>query len=146
MLRLVLFLCALHAHLQAQTDLGRVLPAGQKIHLVAFGDYGSGSSHQKDVAEAILKRNAQEKFDLGITMGDNFYRCGVKNIDDPLWKTRWEDMYTPIGIPFYASLGNHDYGHPPIICPLQQASAASEVLRTGHSPSWHMPARFYTFA
>ncbi len=132
--------------LNAQDDLGRVLPAGRKLHIVAFGDYGSGNSHQKDVAEAIRKRDREEKFDFGITLGDNFYRCGVRSIDDPLWKSRWEDLYTPLGILFYASLGNHDYGHPPIICPFEQASAASEVLRTTHSPSWRMPARYYTFA
>ena len=130
----------------AQTDLGRVLPADKPLHIVAFGDYGSGSSHQHDVAQAILKRNAQERFDLGLTLGDNFYRCGVRNTDDPLWKSRWEDLYTPLGILFYVSLGNHDYGHPPIICPLEQASAQAEVDYTSHSHSWRMPARYYTFA
>ena len=79
-------------------------------------------------------------------MGDNFYRCGVRSVDDPLWKSRWEDLYTPLGIPFYVSLGNHDYGHPPIACPLQQASAAAEVDYTSHSRSWRMPARYYTYA
>jgi hypothetical protein len=132
--------------LLAQTDLGRVLPADKPLHIVAFGDYGSGSSHQHAVAQAVAKRNAQARFDFGITMGDNFYRCGVRNIDDPLWKSRWEDLYTPLGILFYVSLGNHDYGHPPIICPLQQASAESEVEYSSHSQSWRMPARYYTFA
>ena len=136
----------LSAAVHAQTNLGRVLPAGRALHVVAFGDYGSGSSHQHDVARAIAQRHAQARFDFGITMGDNFYRCGVRSVDDPLWKTRWEDLYTPLGILFYAALGNHDYGHPPIICPLQQASAASEIARTGHSPSWRMAARYYTFA
>ena len=129
----------------AQTDVGRVFPTDKPLHIVAFGDYGSGSSHQHDVAQAILKRNAEAKFDFGITLGDNFYRCGVRNVDDPLWKSRWEELYTPLGILFYVSLGNHDYGHPPIICPLQQASAESEVEYTNHSQSWRMPARYYTF-
>ncbi|MBV8846312.1 MAG: metallophosphoesterase [Bryobacterales bacterium] len=130
----------------AQTDLGRVIPAGQGLHIVAFGDYGSGSSHQHDVAAAIAKRHAQSPFNMGITMGDNFYRCGVRNVEDPLWQSRWEDLYTPLGIPFFVSLGNHDYGHPPIICPLQQASADAEVQYTMRSRSWRMPARYYTFA
>ena len=132
--------------LYAQSDLGRVLPANKPLHVVAFGDYGSGNSHQQAVAQAIGKRHAAAPFDFGITMGDNFYRCGVRNLEDPLWKSRWEDLYGPLGILFYASLGNHDYGRPPVVCPLQQASADTEVEYTSHSQSWRMPARYYTFA
>ena len=96
-----------------QRDAGRVLPAGLPLHVVAFGDYGTGSSHQAAVARAIAQRNSSQRFDLGITLGDNFYFCGVRSVNDPKWKTRWEDFYTPLGFPFYATLGNHDYGHPP---------------------------------
>ena len=128
----------------AQTDLGRVIdkPA---LHFVALGDFGSGNMHQVTVAHAMAKRNSESRFDLGISLGDNFYRCGVHNATDPLWKTRWEDLYTPLGVPFYASLGNHDYGHPPIVCPEHKASPDAELAYTEHSQSWRMPARYYTF-
>jgi hypothetical protein len=129
----------------AQQDLGRVIPDKPTLHLVALGDFGSGSRNQVAVARAMAKRNAQDRFDLGISLGDNFYRCGIRNTNDPVWKARWEDLYTPLGVPFYASLGNHDYGHPPVICPGQRASPDSEIRYTGHSRSWHMPARYYTF-
>jgi hypothetical protein len=69
----------------------------------------------------------------------------VRNIDAQVWKLRWENLYTPLGIPFYASLGNHDYGHPPIICPAERASPEAEIAYTEHSKSWHMPARYYTY-
>jgi len=78
-------------------------------------------------------------------MGDNFYRCGVRSVNDPKWKSRWEELYTPLGIPFYATLGNHDYGHPPVICPAERGSPDAEVAYTKHSKSWHMPARYYSF-
>jgi tartrate-resistant acid phosphatase type 5 len=129
----------------AQQDLGRVLPANQALHLVALGDFGSGDGNQLAVASALAQRNKQEPFNIGISLGDNFYRCGVHNANDPLWQSRWEDLYTPLGIPFYASLGNHDYGHPPVICPGTGASPEAEVERTEHSKSWRMPARYYTF-
>jgi tartrate-resistant acid phosphatase type 5 len=128
-----------------QRDAGRVLPANQSLHVVAFGDYGTGSPEQAAVARAIAQRNSSQRFDLGITMGDNFYFCGVRSVNDPKWKSRWEDFYTPLGFPFYAALGNHDYGHPPIICPLQKSSPDAEVAYTAHSKSWRMPARYYTF-
>lgn len=131
--------------LLAQFDAGRVIPVGHPIHLVAFGDYGTGDAHQKAVAAALAKRNSEQRFDLGITMGDNFYLCGVRSVRDSKWKNRWEAMYTPLGFPFYASLGNHDYGNPPIICPAQRGSPDSEVAYTAHSVSWKMPARYYTY-
>ncbi len=131
--------------LLAQQDLGNVIPGKQSIRLVALGDFGSGDRHQLAVAQAMARRHREQPFDLGVTLGDNFYRCGVRSLHDPIWKTRWEDLYTPLGIPFYASLGNHDYGHPPVICPHNRASPKAQVDRTGHSKSWRMPARNYTY-
>lgn len=132
--------------LLGQKDLGRVLPADHSVHVVAFGDYGSGNQHQATVAQSLRQRQAQFPFDFGITMGDNFYLCGVRNVNDPKWQARWEKMYSSLGIRFYTALGNHDYGHPPAICPLNRASPEAEVDYTEHSKSWTMPARYYTFA
>ena len=70
-----------------QRDAGRVLPAAKPLHVVAFGDFGTGNSNQAAVARAIAQRNASLPFDLGITMGDNFYFCGVRSVNDPKWKT-----------------------------------------------------------
>src|ERR1700677_968038 len=78
-------------------DVGRVVAAGRPLHVVAFGDYGTGNSHQAAVARAIAQLNASQRFDLGITLGDNFYFCGVRSVNDPKWQARWEDFYTPLG-------------------------------------------------
>ena len=142
---LTLSIYLLPVALLAQHDAGRVVPSDRSIHVVAFGDYGTGSVHQMAVAQAIARRHAEDRFDFGLTMGDNFYLCGVRSIKDPKWKRRWEDLYSPLGIPFYTSLGNHDYGHPPAMCPAERGSPDVEVAYTSHSPSWRMPARYYTF-
>jgi predicted MPP superfamily phosphohydrolase len=142
----LILLAAIPIALPAQKDLGRVLPEDRPLHVAAFGDYGSGNQHQAAVAHTLQQRNAQAPFDLGITMGDNFYFCGVRNVKDPKWQTRWEKLYSSLGIRFYASLGNHDYGHPTGICPFNRASPDAEVAYTEHSKSWTMPARYYTFA
>jgi tartrate-resistant acid phosphatase type 5 len=131
--------------LSAQVDLGRVLPESQSLHIVAIGDFGSGKPGQHEVAQGLAARHKQAPFDLGITLGDNFYRCGVRSVDDPKWQSRWENLYTALGIPFYASLGNHDYGLPPIACPAGGASVDAEIARTKLSRSWRMPARYYTY-
>jgi tartrate-resistant acid phosphatase type 5 len=146
MVLLVLAFGLFSGSLKAQTDLGRVVPADRPLHIVAFGDFGSGEQGQVEVAHAIARRHAQDPFTFGITMGDNFYRCGVSSVNDIKWKTRWEDLYTPLGILFYASLGNHDYARPPIACPAGGASPDAEILRTKLSPSWRMPARYYTYS
>ncbi len=146
MVFLVFVFALLPIALHAQVDLGRVLPADRPLHIAAMGDFGSGEPGQIEVAKAMARRNAQAPFTFGITMGDNFYRCGVRSVNDPKWKTRWEDLYTSLGILFYASLGNHDYGHPPIICPAGGASADSEIAYTKLSRSWRMPARYYTYS
>lgn len=142
---LIFSLLLFRAMLLAQVDVGRVIPADRPVHVVAFGDFGTGDAHQKAVARAIARRNSRDRFDIGITMGDNFYLCGVRSVTDPKWKSRWEDMYTPLGFPFYVALGNHDYGHPPIICPMERGSPDAEVAYTAHSASWRMPARYYTY-
>lgn len=143
-MKLALIVFALPAALWAQRDVGRVAPPGP-LHLVAFGDFGTGKPSQREVAEAIARRNAEAPFGLGITMGDNFYQCGVRGVRDRKWGERWESMYSELGIRFYASLGNHDYGHPPIICLFHPARVQAEIDYTQLSDSWRMPARYYTY-
>ena len=144
--RFLALVLAVPAFLLAQKDLGRITPAGQPFRVVALGDFGDGSRTQIELARAMARRHAESPFDLGLTLGDNFYQCGVRSVDDPKWKARWEDLYTPLGILFYATLGNHDYGHPSVLCPGVTASPRAEIERSEHSKSWRMPARYYTFA
>lgn len=116
-----------------------VVAGAKPIRAVAFGDFGSGEDGQKKTAAAIRSYAKAHRLDFGITLGDNFYPRGMEGLDDPRWKTQWEDLYGPLGIRFYASLGNHDYGFP--------QSPLSELWygRGNRSRSWSAPARYYTF-
>jgi hypothetical protein len=107
------------------------------IRVVAFGDFGTGTDDQKQVASAITTHHQQSPFDIGITVGDNFYPIGMESLKDPRWKTWWEDVYGPLNLVFYAVLGNHDWYH--------FDSPAAEILYSGKTPSWRMPAPYYTF-
>ncbi len=109
----------------------------QSIRVLAFGDFGNGSKEQKQVASAMLKYHHQTPFDFAVTLGDNFYSYGMESLSDPRWKTWWDELYDPLGIKFYATLGNHDWGF--------ADSPAAEILYTKQSPSWRMPAPYYTF-
>jgi 3',5'-cyclic AMP phosphodiesterase CpdA len=105
--------------------------------VLAFGDYGDGSEAQRIVAAAMLQYHRQHPFDFAVTLGDNFYPGGMESPADPRWETWWSALYDPLKIPFYATLGNHDWNQP--------NSPAAEILFTRESPSWRMPAAYFTF-
>ena len=112
-------------------------PAEQPVRVLAFGDYGDGSAAQKQVAGAMLRYHQQQPFDFAITLGDNFYPAGMDSPTDPRWDTWWSALYDPLKVPFYVSMGNHDWN--------QSDSPAAEILFSERSPSWRLPAAYYTF-
>ena len=119
-------------------SLGSQVTDNEVVRVLAFGDFGSGSMAQRELASDMLAYHRKNPFDLGITVGDNFYPSGLSSPLHPRWKSQWEDLYTPLGIKFYAILGNHDTR--------DSASPYAQVLRTKRSPSWRMPAPYYTFS
>jgi predicted phosphodiesterase len=127
----------LRPELQVAAGSFSLKASGQPIRVLAFGDFGDGSDGQREVAAATLQYHRQRPFDFAITLGDNFYDKGMKSVDDPRWKIWWDQLYDPLGIQFYATLGNHDYGF--------RESPEAEILYSRKSPSWRMPATQYTF-
>lgn len=117
--------------------LFQIAPEDKPIRVLAFGDFGTGSPQQIQLAAAMKEYQKKSPFDFGITLGDNFYPNGVSSPDDPQWKAKWEDLYGPLGLSFYATLGNHDY--------MRSDGPAAEILHTQKSPSWKMPATYYTY-
>lgn len=114
-------------------------PADRPIRVVAFGDWGtSGDAAQQHVAAQVRAYHAQHPFTFGITLGDNFYGFPRPDRpDSPRWRTDYEALYSPMGIPFYVALGNHDYNVPDQI--------ASEYAYSKLSPTWRFPATWYTY-
>jgi len=108
--------------------------------LLIIGDWGRDSApHQHDVARQ-MNIAAGEVDCLGvIAVGDNFYEDGVQSVDDPKWRTSFEDVYTGAHLrplPWYVALGNHDYGGVP----------QAQVDYTLKSDRWHMPERYFKVA
>jgi tartrate-resistant acid phosphatase type 5 len=114
-----------------------VAPLDKPIRVLAFGDFGTGSAEQVSLAKAMVEYNKTKPFDFGLTLGDNFYSAGMVSPSDPRWQTQWEQLYGPLGIKFYPTFGNHDYGQPD--------SPAAEILYSDKSPDWRFPAPYYTF-
>lgn len=112
-------------------------PQQEALRFIAFGDSGAEGDSQLKVAAAMRSQHQQRPFDLGITLGDNFYEFGAATPHDERWVSQWEGMYSPLGIEIYAAMGNHDWVHPD--------SPAAETIYTLHSKSWRMPATYYSF-
>ena len=110
-------------------------PAEAPVRVIGMGDFGSGSSAQRDVAAAIVSMGRTKAFDLGITFGDNFYPSGMTGTDDPRWRDWWETLYSPLGITFYPTLGNHEW--------YSDDGAAAEIAYK--SATWRFPSPYYTF-
>jgi len=123
--------------LQQPPPLFAIAPGDRPLRVLAFGDFGDGSDAQQQVAAAMRRYHADRRFDFAVTLGDNFYSTGMASPDDGRWKTWWSDLYDPLRIPFYATLGNHDWGQP--------NSPAAEIMYSARSSSWRMPAAYYTF-
>ena len=102
------------------------------LRLLAFGDWGkggldydmtkltTGSSSKAYTYQAALARQMSsyyQNYNLRavIALGDNFYNDGVTSTSDSLWSNVWQKVYMQedsslLGKPWYAVLGNHDYG------------------------------------
>jgi predicted phosphodiesterase len=127
----------LPAFLRTTPPVFSLKPADQSLRVLAFGDFGTGSPAQAETAKAMLEYHKLHPFDFGLTLGDNFYSRGMTSPDDPRWQTQWEQLYGPLGIKFYATLGNHDWN--------SADSPAAEILYSQRSPNWRLPAPYYTF-
>ena len=81
------------------------------IRILALGDWGAGTSLQKEVAKGMNLYAEKNPIDFIISTGDNIYGKGVKSVDDPQWKTKFEQVYTGEHIQkdWYPIFGNHDY-------------------------------------
>ncbi|HWN45515.1 MAG TPA: metallophosphoesterase [Thermoanaerobaculia bacterium] len=117
------------------------LPGSPGLRIVAFGDFGEqpnrNTAPQNEVAQAITAYHADQPFDFGLTLGDNFYPAGLPSPTDPRWTSQWERLYSPMGIRVYAILGNHDYKN--------ARSPGAEMARSRHSATWCLPRPYFTF-
>lgn len=110
---------------------------------IAIGDWGSGrlfKQHRVARHMGVLAEQLSSKFVA--TTGDNFYFFGVSSVDDEHWVRMFENVYTQpsLDIPWYPSLGNHDYkGNP-------DAQIEYSDTTAGIRNKWRMPARYYAVA
>lgn len=132
--RLIFLLTFINLLVYAQSSSTVLLP--DSLNFLVISDFGGqGGKIQRDVAEQMGKIAKLEKSKFVITGGDNYHLNGISDAHDPRWKTEYEDIYSApsLYIPWYASLGNHDY----------VGRVQAEIEYSKISKRWKMPARYY---
>ena len=119
---------------------GVVMTAHSDPGFLSVGDWGSaalGGYHLRNaMATATAMKAAQgsnSSTAFVLSTGDNFYYCGIRNTSDPQISNDYTDIFSGMGVPWYNSLGNHDYGFSP-----EAQLSLNETI-----PGWIMDARYY---
>lgn len=112
-----------------------------EARFVAVGDTGKGGEGQLVVARAMTAWCQAHGCDFVVLLGDNIYPSGVASVDDPAWQRLFEVPYAALDVPFFAALGNHDYGRNGLGNDF--ARGPMQIAYTARSKKWKMPAEVY---
>jgi len=127
--------------------LGLGLSLGESVapNFLSVGDWGSAALGGYHLRNAQLTSSAMKAYIAGkaevgqdlprfiLNTGDNFYYCGIQNTSDPQISEDYTALFGGMGLPWYHSLGNHDYGFSP----------EAQLALNGTIPGWIMDARYY---
>lgn len=113
------------------------LPSGSSFNFILISDYGrNGYEQQKDVAAMMADVADKCSIRFIVTGGDNFQITGVQSVQDPLWMSSFENIYThpSLHVEWYPTFGNHDHG----------GNIQAQIDYSNISRRWKMPASYYT--
>lgn len=140
MKRKLLFLFAAFVTLLASAQtVQNFKPLKGKINLMVVSDLGrNGYYDQKPIAELMGNVAEQTGPDAVIALGDTHHYQGIQSVDDPLWMTNYELIYShpELQVEWYPVLGNHEY----------RGYSQAVIDYSAKSRRWEMPARYYTKA
>ena len=135
-LTVFLLLCCSSINLFAQTPEQWEKLKGD-INLYLANDLGrNGYYDQKPIAELMGRMGETIGPKCVIAAGDIHHFNGVASVNDPLWTTNYEEIYShpELMIDWFPVLGNHEY-----------RGNTQAVLDYGQiSRRWMMPSRYYT--
>ena len=113
------------------------LPSDSAYNFLVISDHGrNGYYNQKEVADMMARIATDCSVRFYVTVGDNFQIQGVQSIQDPLWMSSFENIYTHPSSHYdwYPALGNHDHG----------GNVQAQIDYSRISRRWCMPANYYT--
>lgn len=108
-----------------------------KLNFYVANDLGrNGYYDQKPIAEMMGELGEMIGPEFVLATGDVHHFEGVRSVNDPLWMTNFELIYShpELMIPWYPICGNHEY----------RGNTQAVVDYSAVSCRWEMPARYYT--
>jgi acid phosphatase len=89
------------------------------------------------VAEGMQAFAQRTRPQFVISTGDNLYPNGVTTVDDPRFRTVFEEVYSgaDLQVPWHLALGNHDH----------LGDVESQIAYSSRSKRWRIPAPYYKF-
>lgn len=96
----------------------------------------NGYYDQKPIAELMGRMAESIDIEFVVAAGDVHHFEGVRSVDDPLWMTNYELIYShpDLMLPWYPILGNHEY----------RGNTQAVVDYSKVSARWDMPDKYYT--
>lgn len=133
---LILFTALYCGVLQAQITDYSIFE--DRFNFYVANDLGrNGYYDQKPIAE-LMGEMAEKGTDpeFVLATGDIHHFEGVASVNDPLWMTNYELIYShpELMIPWFPTLGNHEY----------RGNTQAVIDYSKVSRRWEMPARYYT--
>ena len=107
------------------------------INFYLANDLGrNGYYDQKPIAELMGQMAEDVDIEFVVAAGDIHHFEGVRSINDPLWMTNYELIYShpDLMIPWYPILGNHEY----------RGNTQAVIDYSNVSARWRMPNQYYT--
>ncbi len=109
----------------------------ERLNFYVIADSGrNGYFEQQHVADFMGTFASVVEPEFVVSAGDTHHFMGVESIDDPLWMTNFELIYShpELMVPFYPVLGNHEY----------RGNTQAVIDYSDISRRWEMPSRYYT--
>ena len=109
----------------------------KKFNFYVANDLGrNGYYDQKPIAELMGTMAEEVGPEFVVATGDIHHFEGVRSVNDPLWMTNYELIYShpELMIDWFPVLGNHEY----------RGNTQAVMDYTNVSRRWTMPARYYT--
>lgn len=107
------------------------------VKLMIGNDLGrNGYYEQKPIAELMGKVAEAVGPDAILALGDIHHYLGIESVNDPLWTTNYELMYShpELQVEWCPILGNHEY----------RGNTQAVMDYSATSRRWNMPSRYYT--
>ena len=124
-------------HIVVPADSVRLAQLNGKLNFIIANDLGrNGYYDQKPVAEMMGDVAGRTGSQFVAAIGDIHHFGGIQSINDPLWLTNYELVYSHpnLMIPWYPVPGNHEY-------------IGNTLALLGYSSvsrRWQMPSKYYS--